>query len=114
PAPDPDGARRAAGLPPAPTKPGVPAFLSPPPEPSLSNSPELRRILLLGIGLLVLIVVTLLSAPRGSSDPGPSTIVSPGPAAPPMSHEERVQTLFGGALLNVSDGGDFVESPGYL
>jgi hypothetical protein len=103
--PKPSSIRRAAGLP------NAPGYLEPP-KPTSGITPEVRRLILYGVGLLFCLIVTLVLAPKPSSDEAKP----PPPKVEETAEErrQRVQTMFDGALAKVSDGADFDESRAYL
>ena len=83
-----------------------------PPDPTLGNSPELKKIVGFGAGLLLLGLVALLYRPQGS---GSSSLPEgPAPVESPEEHEKRVATAFGGALPKMVDGVDFGQTQAYL
>jgi hypothetical protein len=99
---------------PSPAPPRTPRFLTPPPPSTLQNSPELRKILFLGLGLVGLIVVSLAYLQTRPSEPAPAPAESAAPAETPEERLQRVVTLFGGALTRLTDGADFEQSGAYL
>jgi hypothetical protein len=74
--------------------------------------PEVRRLIWYGGGLLFCIVLTFVLAPSPKHEPTkPET-----PKAEETADErrQRLATMFEGALLRVSDGGNFEQSQAYL
>ena len=100
--------RRAAGLPPA------PGYLAPTVPPSGVN-PDVRKLILLGVGLIFCVIVTLVLAPRHDAD----SAAQQKAAAPKVEEtaderRQRVQTMFDGAFAKASDGADFDQSRAWL
>jgi hypothetical protein len=91
---------------------GRPSFLDPVPPPTLRNSPELKRLIWLGVGFVLLLAVALYLRP--SKDPTPPLPEGPLPVETPEEHAKRIATAFGGALSKMVDGVDFQQSEAYL
>jgi hypothetical protein len=103
---EPSAIRRAAGLP------AAPGYLSGPRTPPSGVNPEVRKLVLLGVGLIACVIITLVLAPRHDATPA-------APAAPKVEEtaeerRQRVQSMFNGALSKVSDGADFDQSRAWL
>jgi len=90
----------------------LPGFLTPPPAPTLGNSPELKRLIWLGAGFVLLLGVVLFFRP--SNDRAPPMPEGPAPVETPEEHAKRIATAFGGALPKMVDGVDFEQSQAYL
>jgi hypothetical protein len=103
---EPSAIRKAAGLP------AAPGYVSAPTSSTSGHNPELRRLVLLGVGLIFCVVVTLVLAP--SRDAGVATTAPPKAEETAEERRQRVQTMFDGALTKVSDGADFDQSRAYL
>lgn len=103
---EPSAIRKAAGLP------APPGYLGAPATPTSGHNPELRKLILLGVGLIFCVVVTLVLAP--SRESGVATAPPPKVEETAEERRQRVQTMFDGALTKVSDGADFDQSRAYL
>lgn len=103
---EPSAIRRAAGLP------AAPSYLSSPNTPPSGFNPELRKLVLLGVGLIGCVIITLVLAPRmdkGAAPPPPPKVEESA-----EERRQRVQTMFDGAFSKVSDGADFDQSRAWL
>jgi hypothetical protein len=106
---EPSAIRRAAGLP------AAPSYLSSPAAPASGVNPDVRKLILLGVGLIFCVIVTLVLAPRHDADSAEQAkAAAPKVEETPEERRQRVQTMFDGAFAKVSDGADFDQSRAYL